>query len=87
VVARRYYLLKRHAAAARRDDGLAAAWHAKQELEPGTALPADLPALSRLNAAGYTAREDLDGATTDELQRHGLSHREASAVIKALTAS
>lgn len=81
--ARRYYLLKRLAATLREDDVMAGAWQAKQEAEPGTALAVDFPYRSRLVAAGYSAVEDLDGATSEELQQSGFTPREAAAVLAA----
>jgi hypothetical protein len=83
--ARRYYLLKRLEAARRYDGALASAWAGKQEGEPGTALAEDFPYRSRLVAVGYSAIEDLDGATTEELEQSGFTSREASAVIAAAT--
>jgi hypothetical protein len=84
VRARRFYLAKRLAARARHDTALELAWFAKQIEEPGTALPAEFPLLARLATAGYVAREDLDGATTDELKQVGFSAHEAAAVLAAL---
>lgn len=49
-----------------------------------TALPATFPALSKLTAAGYTTKEDLDGADDTELVEAGLNHSEARAAIAAL---
>lgn len=81
---RRYYLLKRLAAARRKDDVLAGAWQGKQEAEPGTPLAADFPYRSRLVAAGYSTAEDLDGASSEELQQSGFTAREATAALAAL---
>ena len=82
--ARRYYLFKRCEAAAL-SDGNAEVWQAKQEAEPGTALPADFPHLSALQAAGYTTDTDIDGADVAELTRlAGLSSRQGQAVLDAL---
>jgi len=81
--ARRYYLLKRREAAARCDN-LEQAWQAKQEAEPGAALPSDFPHIEQLQACGYTADVDLDGADADELVDLGLTTREAQAVLAAL---
>lgn len=80
---RRFYLLKRQAAAAL-DEPLAETWQAKQEAEPGTALPADFPDLEVLVAAGYSAVEDLDGAEAQELVDLGLAPHRADAVLLAL---
>lgn len=62
---------------------MAAIWQAKQEEEPGTALPGSFPFLSKLQAAGYKTSEDLDGADATEMQLAGLSLREAEAAIAA----
>lgn len=83
---RRVYLHKRIAARAQLSN-LEPVWQAKQEAEPGTALPASFPFLSELEAVGYTTREDLDGADADELVDHvSLSKRDAEAVIAAFQA-
>lgn len=52
--------------------GLESVWKSKQEAQPGTALPATFPFLSDLADAGYTTREDLDGADEYELKRIAL---------------
>lgn len=82
--ARRYCLLKRRASAQRLDVPLASAWHAKQLAEPGESLAEGFPLRARLAAAGYVAREDLLGATVEELQQAGFTSREAAAVLAAL---
>lgn len=64
---RRYLRLKLEAAAMRMDYGLVGAWAAKLEANPGTPLAEDFPGRQKLAEAGYTALEDLDGATADEL--------------------
>jgi hypothetical protein len=81
--ARRYYLAKRHVAAARYDTALANTWRAKQEAEPGEALPSDFPKLARLAAQGYETYEDLDGADSAELVERGFTTREAAQVLAA----
>jgi len=85
---RRYYLHKRKYTLAR-EDGITDAWHSKQDEEPGTALPATFPSLTKLAAAFYTTVEDLDGADTVELTDPiatgaGLTSRESAAVLAAL---
>lgn len=81
---RRFYLLKRFAAVDTLS-GLDAVWRAKQEQTPATALAPGFPFLSRLQAAGYSAVEDLTGATARELiLRAGLNRREANAVLAAM---
>jgi len=80
---RRYFLLARQNAW---DEGVAAVWRAKQEAQPGTALPESFPARAALAAAGYTTVEDLDGANESELSGAGLSTREARDVISAAKA-
>lgn len=83
---RRYYLHKRLFARMALEDS-ERIWQAKQEAEPGTALPASFPFLSELTQIGYTTREDLDGADEDELTRHaGFSTRDASAILAAFAA-
>lgn len=85
---RRYYLLKRITAKALGDLALSAVWHAKQEEQPGTELPATFPSKSKLSAVGYVAKEDLvPDADADELMTYAqLSKREADAVIAAMAA-
>lgn len=82
--ARRFYLLKRLAAHRMSAHELEGAWAAKQAEQPATALAADFPLRARLVAAGYSAREDLVGATPEELQQAGFTVREAAAVLAAL---
>jgi hypothetical protein len=85
--ARRYYLLKRQAARQRFDQPLDGCWRGKQEAQPGTPLPADFPFLSQLADGGYTAEEDLAGATACELTNAtDLTEGEAEAVLAALAA-
>lgn len=51
---------------------------------PATPLPTTTPGYSKLIAAGYTAIEDIQGATEGELiDKARLSRREAAAVIAA----
>lgn len=80
---RRFYLLKRCAADERDEEDAGEIWRGKQEEQPATPLPADFYLLSALQARGYTAREDLDGADETELTNAGLSPRDAKAVLKA----
>lgn len=81
---RRYYLLKRRYYLDLDDEAQAGLWRGKQEAEPGTALPATFPLLSRLAAAGYTTQEDLDGADPDELKRASFNQTEADQILAAL---
>lgn len=84
---RRYYLLARQFYANVVIETITAgALRYKQEAEPGVALPADFPFLSKISAAnvGYTTIEDLDGADEDELTAVGLTPREARAVLTRL---
>lgn len=81
---RRYCLLKRRHYLKYGDETLAAVWRAKQGLVDASLLPATFPALSKLTAAGYTTKEDLDGADADELVEAGLNISEARAAIAAL---
>jgi hypothetical protein len=83
---RRYYLLKRLAKRDANESALEATWRAKQEAEPGTALPVGFPYSSRLAAAGYLVAEDIDGADACELRDEvGLSPRESETVINAVS--
>lgn len=83
---RRWYLRMRREAEALDEAGIASALRYRQEQEPGTALPPLSASLvARLAAAGYTAREDLEGATADELaDEAGLARSEARGVLAAL---
>lgn len=82
---RRYCLLKAQASSDSNQWGLSAAWLGKQELRPGTALPADFPSLSLLTTAHYTTSEDLAGADVAELtKRAALTRHQAEAVLRAL---
>lgn len=83
---RRYCLLKR--IAFRRQNREDDVWATKQAAIPGTALPADFPHLATLNTAGYSMREDLDGADVPELRRAAptLDKRQAEAVLAAFAA-
>lgn len=82
---RRYYLAKRHVANEYGDKGLALVWQAKQEAEPGTALPSDFPHLTTLTGCGYTTKEDLTGADVQELTELGFATREANTILTALS--
>ncbi len=82
---RRYCLLKAYAADAVGEIELSMLWLGKQRAIAGTALDADFPHLTTLDAADYTTTEDLDGATEEELQTNaGLSRSQAAAVLAAL---
>lgn len=59
-------------------------WLSQQQ--PHTDLPAGFPVLSLLQAAGYSAVEDLDGATESELVALGLTTFQANAALAALPA-
>lgn len=84
---RRYYLLKRLAAHSFQDYGLESAWRAKQEEQPGTPFPADFPSKALLEAGGYYAAEDVDGADCRELRDHaGMNELQAQAAIAAAAA-
>lgn len=85
--ARRYLLLKYQVASARFEFGLALAWLGKHDASDGTALPADFPSRETLAAAHYTTREDLTGASVDELATQaGLTRGDAQRVLAALAA-
>ncbi len=81
---RRYYLLHRRDALLSNQLGLAGVWRANQEAQPGTPLPQAFPRLEQLAAAGYTTKEDLDGADVVELRDAGLSPRDATTVLAAM---
>jgi hypothetical protein len=84
---RRFYLRKSQEFYRRQEEGLAAAYRGLQDLQPGTPLPATFPSFTELAAARYTTKEDLDGASLDELQTFvGLNRREAQVVLDALAA-
>lgn len=81
---RRYLLLNRLANMEMDEPAMAGVWRSKQEEQPNTPLPSNFPFLSTLAAVGYTAWEDLNGATTRELVRHTkLSQSDAAAVLSA----
>lgn len=83
---RRFYLMKR-LAALREQSGFDQVWQAKQEAEPGTALPSDFPNRAALVSAGYSTAEDLDGADADELRNNaGLHAAQATEVLNAAAA-
>lgn len=81
---RRYCLLKRHAALAEGLGAVAAVWLSKQREAHGTPLPEEART-EALSAAGYTHREDLDGATLDELLGAGVPHADATDVLAFLS--
>lgn len=81
---RRTYLLRRLRFSDQGERGLASAYLGKQLAEPGTPLPEAFPAREKLTAAGYVAIEDVQGANERELERAGLTPREALAVLSVL---
>jgi hypothetical protein len=83
---RRYYLLLSRDEEALGNLGTAAGLRRMQQSEPGTTLPGSIAAAlaTKLAAAGYHAREDLDGADATELTERGLTSAEAATVLKAL---
>lgn len=84
--ARRFYLRQRVVAMALGDPDIAGVWRWKQEHQPGTALPADFPLLTRLATAGYTTIQDLDGADEAELRAACFTQAEAKRILAALHA-
>lgn len=79
--------MNRIEAGRRRELSLRDVWHAKQDGEPGVALPAGFPTKDELAAAGYTTVEDIDGADVEELEDYvGISQFQATAVLTALAA-
>ena len=84
---RRFYLKKRKMAAKGGELALSAVWHARQEEQASDPLPVGFPAKSELEAAGYTAIGDLEGAAEDELMDWAqLSSNAARAVVAAYAA-
>jgi hypothetical protein len=85
---RRFYLRKRIGARLEGDLALAGVWQSKQEEQPGgIAVPDDFPSRERLVAAGYTAKEDFNGADENELwQSACLGPTEAHDVLAAAAA-
>lgn len=85
---RRAALLESFVQDAALDRGYAAALRHNHASLPGTPLAANFPALSKLQAAGYTCVEDLDGANEDELIKYvpGITWNEANAAIAAWNA-
>lgn len=81
---RHHYLRRRLNADAVGDLAERDVWRGKQEGQPGTPLASTFPFYTRLAAVGYTTKEDLDGADSDELMRSiGLNQRDADAVVAA----
>jgi hypothetical protein len=84
---RRYFLRKSQELDRRWLPSLAGAYRAKQDATPGTPLPAMFPLFAPLAAARYTTKEDLDGATLEELMTFvELNRRDAQAVLDATAA-
>ncbi|MFO7179572.1 MAG: hypothetical protein DIU78_012820 [Pseudomonadota bacterium] len=85
---RRFYLSKRIAARLRGEHALALIWHYHQDQQPHTDLPEGFPAKAKLEAAGYTALEDLEGASVGELEDWAcLTQREAESALAAYAAA
>ncbi len=83
--ARRYKLVKMQAAEDEDVPSLVSTWKSLHESTLGTPLPADFPGRAQLIAAGYSATEDIVGATASELgRRAGLNRRTADAAIAAV---
>lgn len=83
---RRYYLLKRLYYRGIKERILEGVWRSKQEGQPGTPLPLTFVHLTKLATAGYTMKEDLQGATELELQEQGFTNRDAKAILAAAAA-
>ena len=85
--ARRFYLLKYHELTCLASFGLASVYLTYHAGQPGgPELPSTYPAYSKLTAAKYTAKADLDGADVDELRRFArLSNGEAEAALAAFS--
>lgn len=82
---RRYLLLKFHAAMEMEQYALAGVWRANLEAQTGsTPLPSGFPFLTLLQTRAYTAWQDLDGATVDELCRNlEIGPMDAQAILNA----
>lgn len=82
---RRYLLLKFHWAMEFEEYGLAGVWRWRLEQITGsTPLPSGFPFLTLLQTRAYTAWEDLDGATVDELCRNlEIGPMDAQAILNA----
>ncbi len=80
---RRFYLLKFHALLLVESFAMAGVYRAKHdELTGSTPLPVGFPFLTLLQDNAYTAWEDFDGATLDEVCRNiGLGPMDAQAVL------
>lgn len=79
---RRYYLMRRRTTAELGYTALSVVWQSKQEAEAGALLPVGFPSKSTLEANGYIAIEDIDGADATELRvMAGLDSSAAQAVI------
>lgn len=85
---RRYLLLKRATQKALGNSHMEGVWRAAQEaVLPATPLPTNFPYLSVISIAGYTTREDLNGADVHEVERVAkISHQDAVVVIAAFAA-
>ena len=82
---RRFYTLA-YRDALRLLNGMDGVFQSLAAAQPHTDLPAGFPVLSLLQAAGYSAVEDLDGATESELVALGLTTFQANAALAALVA-
>lgn len=81
---RHAYLLNRIACDERAELAGRDVWRGKQEAQPGTPLATTFPFYTRLIAVGYTTKEDLDGATANELMSTvGLNQRDTDIVLAA----
>ncbi len=85
---RRYYLVKRITSWRAGDCAISDVFRSLQEAEPGgTEWPTGFPGKAQLEAAGYVAKNDLDGADECELADYAqLSSRVATAAIAAAAA-
>ncbi len=83
---RRYCLLMAYDARLRGEAGLEWALRGRQQETAGTALVTSWPSYAQLIAAGYTTREDLDGADSRELITLArLNRAQAEAAIARLS--
>jgi len=80
----RRYLFAKSLKARLNNDLICETWDAIRKGMTGTPIAATFPAASALEASGYWAMEDLQGATVAELQSAGLNAADAQAVYAQL---
>jgi hypothetical protein len=84
---RRLYLKNRKLTAQAGEFAISSLWQYRQEEQAGTPLPDGFPLKTELAAAGYSTREDLEGADADELvEWAAVSSLDAKAILAAYAA-